>query len=94
MPFIFITNSIALDKNEKYQEKHKIFVNICVCNFLESETKNNTFLAYDKILNGCNDIVENKLRVYPKSYKPTYYLPKINQLDCKEIANAWKKSKR
>jgi len=82
----------ASENEIKYQRQHEMDVENCVCDWLELEAKNNTYLSYQRIVAGCNGLVAKYFT--HKNFKPSSFSPEFNNLECRSSASKWLQSKQ
>jgi len=90
---IFLSSfAFSSEKHDKDQINYNLLVHNCICDFLESEADNNSYLDYSRIVYGCNGLVEDNF--FQKNFKPIPLNPQLNQLECKSSVSKWIKSKK
>lgn len=85
------------EQQAKWQQEANRGVQSCICNYLEIEAKNDTFLEYGRILSICNDMsphYDKLYAIYPSEFKPQQHTPDINKLECKNSISKWLESKQ
>lgn len=83
---------MSSEDQDKHQRQYDILVEGCICDWLELEANNNTYLSYSRIVTGCNGLVADK--ILPKRFKAKPFGPKLNQVACKESVSNWLESKQ
>lgn len=84
--------AIASESQDKYQRKYDMLVEGCICDWLDLEAKNNTYLSYSRIVSGCNGLIPDNI-FFSKNFKPSPFFPQLNQVECKVSAANWIESK-
>ena len=86
------------ERSTKWQKEADRSVHNCICNMLDLESKNNTFLDYNRITAVCNsDMVRNideAYNLYPNNFTPRSYIPMLRDLECERTVSRWLASKR